>query len=126
MEAILELIVLVITFIFEVIFLLLELAIALILPSKRNSIKEKWHSSKRRRAKIITGTTILIVITAFILYLVLNSKGCSSQQKPDKASAIKTQTIDGNKTTIEIEISDKIKDKAVDYLREKWKNRKSE
>ncbi|MGJ8655018.1 MAG: hypothetical protein ACSHX6_01105 [Akkermansiaceae bacterium] len=127
MEAIAELIGSIISFILEVTLLLIELAVALLIPSRRASLKEKWNKSTLQRIEIISSSLALLTLIIGAIYLTLKLTGCSSTSTPQVPTPQPTENTSQTSTTIHIEASSdlkqKAKDKAIELLKQKWKNR---
>ena len=126
MEAIGEILVVIVTFVFEVISLALHLLVALIRPDKLVSLKEKWSSSLLKKIEITLSLIFITSVFGAILYFLLMLDGCSSKNKEPNSSININEKSDTEERSIKIEISEDLKDQTIDFLKEKWKNRKQE
>ena len=66
-EAIGDLIYLLITLVVNIVGFTIEIIIFLIYPSRRKSLKEKWDSNQRTRLKIVISLLTFLVLSAAII-----------------------------------------------------------
>lgn len=101
----------IICFIAEVIILILKLLIAMFSSVKRKQIKNQWSDSRRDRIEIILSGVFLLACLGILLYFFLKV----SYPQDDKHQAPASSTEPGIKGVL--------KEKAKDYLKEKWKEK---
>ena len=131
MDAIGELIGTLFSFIFHVLLMIFETLLAIFSPKRRQGLKKQWNESLLLRIEMIACITFLVVTTVAIIYLTLKVSSCSSSNHStaphQELAPLTSQPNESDNSTIKIQISNDLKDtlknKASDYLKEKWKNK---
>ncbi len=118
-EAIVSLIGGIFSFFAQLIILLLEFIVALASPRHRADLRRKWSTSGLFQAEIIISGIILLGLILLGIFFLFRLGGCQAETKSPPAKLTPIE-----QTNEKTEIKEVLKEKTIDFLKEKWKERK--